>query len=215
MDIQKIRVMLVDDHPMIRQGLTNLLEMESDLEVCCEAEGAASAISAFSNFHPDLLIIDLSLKEGSGLELIKAIRSMDPGVKMLVLSHFDEELYAERVLAAGAGGYVNKQEASSEIVGAIRKVMGGNTYISARMEERMLERGHAASSERGLQTLSDREMEVFELIGQGIGTKEIADRLYISTKTVETHRDHIRIKLGLKSGRNVTVFAVHWSVNNS
>ena len=211
----KTRVMLVDDHPMVRQGLATLLEMEHDLEICCEAEGAAEAVNALSKSNPDLAIVDLSLKEGSGLELIKAIRARNPEIVILVLSHYDEALFAERVLAAGARGYVNKQEAPKEIVGAIRKVLAGGAYLSKQTEERLIQKGPSASSRNGVEALSDREMDVFELIGEGLGTKEIADKLCISGKTVETHRDHIRTKLGLNSGREVALHAVRWSVENS
>jgi DNA-binding NarL/FixJ family response regulator len=215
MDDETTSVMLVDDHPIIRHSMTNLLEMEPDLKVCCQAEGAAPAVKAFNECHPDLAIIDLNLKEGSGLELIKTIHSMDPNVRILVLSHYDEDLYAERSLSAGAQGFVNKQEAPGEIIKAIRTVMAGGIYVSDAIKDRMFERGTEASSNGGIETLSDREMEVFEMIGQGVSTKGISDSLYISVKTVETHRDHIRTKLGLKSGRDVAVFAIRWAVENS
>lgn len=212
---QKSRVMLVDDHPMMRQGLANLLGAEFDMEVCCEAEGAAQALSEFNESKPDLVIVDLGLKEGSGLELIKTLRKNQRGFKILVLSHYDDILYAERALSAGAQGYLNKQEPPSEVLAAIRKVLSGETYLSQTMEDRLAVREPGSRTGNGVESLTDREMQVFELIGQGLSNKEIAEKLYISIKTVETHRDHIRAKFSLDSGRELNRRAVQWAVENS
>ena len=210
-----INIMIVDDHPMIIQGLRSLIETEPDMHVCCEAEGVSSALKVFSQLDCDLIIIDLSLKDGSGFELVRRMHTQNNNTHIIVLSHFDEELYAERCLAAGAEGYVSKQRASKDIIHAIRKVMSGEKYISEQLKAILFERGTTIDDAVGTNSLSTRELEVFELMGKGLKTKDIADQLCLSVKTIETHRDHIRLKLGLNNGHDVTIAAVHWFKDNS
>jgi DNA-binding NarL/FixJ family response regulator len=203
----------VDDHPVVRNGLRMLIDDEPDLIVCGEAGDADEAIRVLDAKKPDLVIVDLSLKGSSGLELIKRIKSRTTTSKMLVSSMFDESLYAERVLNAGALGYVSKQEAMEKVVEAIRCVLSGRVYLSAAMSDRMLHRlarDQKAPERSPVETLSDRELEVFELIGRGRTTAEIANQLHLSVKTVETHREKVKAKLGLKSAAELYQYAVRW-----
>jgi DNA-binding NarL/FixJ family response regulator len=205
------RILIVDDHPLVRTGLAQLIGDCPDLEVCGEAGDMAEALCRVDELQPDLVIIDLSLAGGSGLDLIEHIKARDNGTPMLVASMHDEALYAERVLAAGARGYVNKQEAQDRIIFAIRRVLGGKVYLSERMTERLLSGIDESSSEkRDIDTLSNRELQVFELIGQGASTSRIAERLNLSTKTIETHQAHIKRKLGLDSAHQLTQRAIRW-----
>ena len=193
----RARILIVDDHPVVRSGLRMLIDDEPDLFVCGEAGDADEAIRVLDAQKPDLVIVDLSLKGSSGLELIKRIKSRESGSKMLVSSMFDESLYAERVLNAGALGYVSKQEAMEKVIEAIRCVLSGRVYLSAAMSDRMLHRltrDHQVPERSPVETLSDRELEVFEAIGRGRTTGEIAAHLHLSVKTVETHREKIKAK---------------------
>jgi DNA-binding NarL/FixJ family response regulator len=209
----RARILIVDDHPVVRNGLRMLIDDEPDLIVCGEAGDADEAIRALDAKKPDLVIVDLSLKGSSGLELIKRIKSRNSASKMLVSSMFDESLYAERVLNAGALGYVSKQEAMEKVIEAIRCVLSGRVYLSTAMSDRMLHRlarDQKAIERSPVETLSDRELEVFEMIGRGRTTAEIANQLHLSVKTVETHREKVKAKLGLKSAAELYQYAVRW-----
>jgi DNA-binding NarL/FixJ family response regulator len=214
----KTRILIVDDHPIVRQGLTLLIANEPDLEVCGEAADSGEAVRQLTASRPDLIVVDISLHSGNGIELIKQIRSRDPNVKMLVSSMHDESLFAERALRAGAMGYINKAEATDKVVEAIRQVIRGKIYLSPRMTERMLCR--AIGTEESLDhspidSLSDRELEVFELIGQGLTTRQIANKLHLSPKTVETYRENIKSKLNLANATELTRHAVQWTLENN
>lgn len=210
---ERARILIVDDHPLVRSGLRVLIDDEPDLQVCGEAADADEAIRMLDAHKPDLLIVDLSLKESSGLDLIKRVHLRNPEVKILVSSMFDESLYAERVLNAGALGYVHKQEAMEKVIEAIRCVLYGRVYLSTAMSDRMLHRltsKQQAANQSPVETLSDRELEVFELIGRGRSTSDIARQLHLSVKTVETHREKIKVKFNLKTGSELHQHAVRW-----
>jgi len=209
----KKRLLIVDDHPMMRQGLAQLINNEPDLAVCWEADNAGQAIDVASQSQPDLVLADISLPDKSGLELIKDIHALRPGTLILVVSMHDETLYAERVLRAGARGYIMKQEGGKKLMAAIRKVLAGQIYVSEKMSARILEffSGHRAEAASPIEKLSDREFEVFQLIGRGKGTREIADYLHLSIKTVEVHRGKIKEKLKLKSATDLVREAVRWT----
>ena len=207
------RILIVDDHPLVRTGFAQLIGDTHDLEVCGEAGSMSDGLERATSLKPDLAIIDLSLAGGSGLDLIEHIKAHDPDILMLVASMHDEELYAERVLAAGARGYVNKQEAQDKIIRAIRQVLSGKIYLSNRMTERMISGLVDGKSEkRDIEALSNRELQVFELIGQGISTSKMAEHLHLSVKTIETHQAHIKKKLGLSSAHELTHRAVRWVI---
>ena len=211
---RKHRVFLVDDHPVTREGLARLINHEPDLEVCGEASTAARAVPEIEWSQPDLVIIDVSLTKGaSGLELIKDLAARHAKLPMLTFSTHDESLYAERALRAGARGYVMKQEPTDSIMQAIRKVLDGEIYLSRAMSERLLHklvRPHAAPVNSEVERLSDRELEVFRLLGQGHGTRMIAKELHLSVSTVESHRAHIKDKLHLNSAPALVRHAVEW-----
>jgi len=204
-------IVIVDDHPIMREGLVKLLAQESDLRVCGQYEDAARAFEAISKARPDIVLVDLSLKGSSGLELIKNIRAQFPNVLILVLSMHDEALYAERVLRAGAAGYVMKQEATERILFAIRHVLNGGIYLSERMSTRFMHQlvgGRVLAGGSSVERLSDRELEVFGLIGQGRGTRQIAEQLHLSVKTIESHRAHIKEKLNLRNATELVHRAI-------
>jgi DNA-binding NarL/FixJ family response regulator len=205
------RILIVDDHPLVRSGFAQLIGDCPDLEVCGEAGDMAEALAQIETTRPDLAIIDLSLAGGSGLDLIERIKSQDKDILMLVASMHDETLYAERVLAAGARGYINKQEAQDSIIRAIRQVLAGRVYLSQQMTDRLLSGMVDVNDEkRDIDSLSNRELQVFELIGQGVSTSRIAEQLNLSTKTIETHQAHIKKKLGLGSAHQLTQRAIRW-----
>lgn len=207
------RILIVDDHPVVRQGVRHMLEQEPDLRVCAEAESAGEALQALQKQKPDLAIVDISLKGTDGLELTKWIRAQDEDLPILVLSMHDESLYAERVLRAGAHGYLMKAEVGDKIIAAVRKVLAGEIYLSEKVGQSIL---HEVSGRGGpldespIRNLSDRELEVFRLIGQGHGTREIANLLHLSVKTIETYRAHIKEKLGLTSATQLVRYAAQW-----
>ena len=205
------RILIVDDHPMIREGLRTLISREPDLAVCGEAETAGQALDAIANLKPDLVLADISLPGRNGVELIKDIRSLQPGVLILVISMHDESLYAERVLRAGARGYIMKQESGPTMIQAIRQVLAGRIYLSGKMSARILEdvAGKRAKTSP-IERLSDREFEIFQLIGQGKSTVQIAEELHLSTKTVEAHRAHVKAKLDLKTMPELISFSSRW-----
>jgi DNA-binding NarL/FixJ family response regulator len=212
----KSRIFLVDDHPIVRQGLALLINREPDLIICGEADGAPSALQAIPNVLPDLLVLDISLDGPDGLELLKAIRIKDPILPVLVLSMHDESSYAERSLRAGANGYIMKQEATEKVLVAIRRILEGKVYLSERLTNKMLEQfvhGPGSSKSDPLGTLSDRELEVYRLIGAGRGTRQIADELNVSIKTVESYQAHIKEKLGLRNARELVQHAIAGSLS--
>ncbi|MEQ1748438.1 MAG: response regulator transcription factor [Prosthecobacter sp.] len=207
------RLLLVDDHPIMRHGLAQLIRSEEGLEVCAEAGNARDGLTAVGQFNPDLVVIDLTLPDKNGLELLKDIQALYPGTLCLVLSMHDEALYGERALRAGARGYIMKEAAADHLITAVRKVLGGGIYVSDGMASRMLEQvsGHRQkASVAAIDTLTDRELEVLEMIGQGIATKLIGERLNISTRTVEAHRAHIKDKLSITDGAALVRYAVQW-----
>jgi len=205
------KILIVDDHPLVRAGFAQLIGDCPDLEVCGEAADMSEALKQVDATAPDLAIIDLSLAGGSGLDLIERIKCRNSKLLMLVASMHDETLYAERVLAAGARGYINKQEAQDRIIHAIRQVLGGKVYLSQNMTERLLNGlVDANNGRRDIDSLSNRELQVFELIGQGVSTSQMAEQLNLSTKTIETHQAHIKKKLGLGSAHELTQRAIRW-----
>lgn len=208
------RVMIIDDHPLMRKGLAMSLEGEMDLEVCAQASNAEDGLDLLEDVDPDLIIVDISLPGISGLEMIKHVHTVKPDLDVLVVSRHDEALYAERVIRAGARGYVMKLEASDVIVQAVHRVLEGGIYVSDEINERLLmsmaSGGRDKFSKSPLQVLSDRELEVFELTGQGLATREIADRLHLSVKTVESYRARIKNKLNLSGAAELMRHAVRW-----
>lgn len=207
------RILVVDDHPIVRQGLVQLVAGEPDLSVCGEATDAEEALSLVRELQPDLAVVDISLEGTSGLELLKRLKTHHPGLPVLVVSMHDESLYAERALRAGARGYIMKHEAITTLQSAIRRVASGGIFLSDRMTERLVEKAagrHVGGGSSGVESLSDRELEVFELIGRGLRTSEIAQQLCLSVKTIETYRAKIKEKLHLKSGAELVQHAVSW-----
>jgi DNA-binding NarL/FixJ family response regulator len=215
---RRTRIVLVDDHEIVRFCTTRLIEAEPDLDVCGEAADAPSAWELIQSVEPDVAIIDLSLKQGSGLDLVRKVRHACPSILMIVCSMHDETLYAPRVLRAGARGYVGKQQSAELLVAAIRQVLAGRLFLSQRMTERLLERATGLAMDEEptqLQSLSDRELQVFELIGEGLTMREVGSRLSISPKTVEFHRERIRDKLQVPSNTELTRQAMSWVVEQS
>lgn len=207
------RVMIVDDHPVVRRGVAGMINQEPDLQVSAEAENFSQAIAFVQQAQPDLIIIDLTLKDVGGMELIKQLKAMAPTLPSLVLSMHDEMIYAERVLRAGAKGYIMKHEGTDKLITAIRAVLKGGIYLSERMASRLIGQMMGTKLERihsPLGQLSDRELEVFELLGRGLGTRQIAERLCVSIKTVESHREHIKAKLQLKNANQLVQHAIQW-----
>jgi len=205
------RIMIVDDHPLVRTGFAQLISDTPDLEVCAEAGDMASALKQIDAVKPELAVIDLTLAGGSGLDLIEHIKARNSNILMLVASMHDESLYAQRVLSAGARGYINKQEAQEKIIQAIRQVLSGKVYLSERMTEKMLNNMISSTDEKqGIEALSNRELQVFEMIGQGIAPGKMAKQLNLSVKTIETHQAHIKKKLGLTSAHELTHRAIRW-----
>ncbi len=210
----KRKVLIVDDHPILRKGLTLLINQEPDLFVCAEAENAQMALESLDNVVPDMAIVDISLPGIDGIELIKELRLRHKEMPVLVVSMHDEALYAERSLRAGARGYIMKQEALEKVLVAIRKVLEGEIFVSERITTKMLEKfvsveglSQAASP---IDLLSNRELTVFRLIGQGHKTRQIAERLHLSIKTVESYRAHIKEKLKLGDGTDLLKYAIQW-----
>jgi len=207
------RILILDDHPMMREGLAQLIGNEPDLVVCGEAENANEAIDKINDLKPDLLLADITLPGKNGLELIKDVQALQPGLAVLVISMHDESLYTERVLRAGGRGYIMKQEGGRKLMLAIRQVLSGQIYVSEKMSAKILEtfsgrRGDAAGSP--VEKLTDREFEVFQLIGEGKATKEIAAHLRLSAKTVEVHRLNIKRKLNVHTAAELIRYAVRW-----
>jgi DNA-binding NarL/FixJ family response regulator len=214
----RARVLIVDDHPAVREALALRVERQSDLEVCGEAADMSAALRLVAATRPDVSLVDISLKAGSGIDLIKRIKDRNAHVRILVWSMHSEALYAERALRAGALGYVNKDQATDRIVEAVRRVLAGKVYLSEATAERLLQRAVGGARDEAtrspLDVLADRELEVFRLIGEGVKTAEIAERLHLSVKTVETYRDRIRQKLGLADGTRLAHYATQWVLEN-
>jgi len=213
----KSKIIIIDDHPIMRRGLAELISLQPDLEVCAEADDIKTALELIKRHQPDIAMIDLSLKNESGLELIKDIGLRFPKVLMLVLSMHDEIFYAERVLRAGAKGYIMKQQATSQVMLAIRKILAGEVYLSDAMSSKVLQNITGKKTQNSgspIERLSDRELEVFRMIGTGLGTRQIAERLSRSVKTVETYREHIKLKLGLKDSSELVQNAIQWLQTN-
>ena len=209
----KTNILIVDDHPIVRQGLAELVNQENDLEVCGQAKDAHQAMKAVKELKPDMAIVDISLKETSGMELIKDLNAQNPNLPVLVLSMHDESLYAERALRAGARGYIMKAEATEKVIMAIRKILSGEVYISDKMASKMMRKLVGSNTEINaspVECLSDRELEVFQLIGKGFGTRQISERLYLSIKTIETYRAHIKEKLNLADAAELLQYAIQW-----
>ena len=211
---EKIRVVVVDDHPMVRQMLKHMIGQQADMTVCGEADSIQEALGIIETTRPDIAVVDITLKGSSGLELIKNLKAQDIDVPVLVLSMHDEELYAERAIRAGARGYITKTEDSEEIMVAIRKVLAGGVYASETFTAQLLSSLSTTGKQKQgsvLSQLSDRELEVFHLIGQGRTTNEIAMTLNLGAKTVDTYRTRIKEKLGLKNATELHHRAVHWA----
>jgi DNA-binding NarL/FixJ family response regulator len=207
------RVLIVDDHPLLRKGVGQLIDQEKDLMVVGEAEDANKAITAIENTKPDVALIDITLNGSSGIELLKNIKVRFPKLKMLVLSMHDESVYAHRALRAGASGYIMKQEGPEKVLTALRKVLKGEVYLSEHLGNRILHtlvNGRAALPISPVEELSDRELEVFSLIGLGHGTRPIAEKLHLSIKTIESHRAHIKEKLNLQNATELVHHAIQW-----
>lgn len=211
---EQIRVLLVDDHPIVRQGVRMMITQEADMSVCGEAESAEEAMATMIETDPDVAIVDLALRGSSGLELIKDAKIRCPEVVILVLSMRDEAFYAYRVLRAGARGYITKEEGSDRIIEGVRAVFDGGIYLSEGLASKMIGAyviGTADSEAPLEESLSDRELEVFELIGSGLTTRQIALKLHRSVKTIESHREHIKAKLGLSNANELLTHAVQWT----
>ena len=210
----KSRVFLVEDHAVVCEGLAFLIGGEGDLSVCGSAKSLPEAMPLIRELRPDVVVVDITLGDGNGLELIETIHNHDPNLPILTLSMHDESIYGERALRAGAKGYIMKSEASDKLRAAIRKVLAGEMYVSDKMAARMVHKLvnlRLPETPSRLDALSDREFQVFRMIAEGVGPTEIAGRLNVSVKTVETHREHIKEKLELKTGEELKRFAIQWS----
>ena len=213
-DANRKRILIIDDHPMMREGLALLIQNEPDLRVSAQAGNGAEALSAIALELPELILADISLPDRNGLELIKDIQALHPGVPILVVSMHDESLYAERVLRAGGRGYIMKQEGGKKLMQAIRQVLDGRIYVSEKMSARIIElfSGHRSQAAHSvMERLTDREFEVFQLIGAGQASRNIARHLHLSVKTVEAHRANIKKKLELQNGADLVRYAIRWT----
>lgn len=212
-----LRIAIIDDHPVTRKGLATVIACEPDMEVCGEAEDIGEALKVIRETCPDLAIVDVSLKTGNGIDLVARLRELENPVQALVCSMYEESLYADRALRAGAMGYINKDAGTDTIVSAIRRIVSGKVYLSPEMSERMLHRmvlGKKGVQDSPLEMLSDRELEAFQLMGHGLTTAQIADRMCLSPKTVETYRARVKEKLGIDSISELTRQAAQWVIEN-
>lgn len=212
------KVLIIDDHPIVRQGLAQLINQESDFSVCGDAGDIPQALNVIENSHPDIVIIDLSLGFTSGIRLIEDLSQNIPGLPILTFSMHDESIYAERCLKAGARGYLMKQESPEMVITALRKILNGNIHISSKVGSKLLHKfvsRNTATSDSPVDLLSNRELEVFRLVGQGLKTKKIARELNLSTKTIETYIDHIKKKLNFDDTRSMFMHAVQWNMSDS
>ncbi len=214
---QKHKILLVDDHPLVREWLANLINQQKDLQICGEAANSSEALELTGTLKPDIVIVDISLEGGSGIELIKNIKVLYPGVLMIVLSMHDETLYAERALRAGARGYIMKREATKKVLQAIHNVLEGKLYVSERMNAVMAEKfvdRKPLTGDSPVEHLSDRELEVFQLMGRGFSTRQIADELHVSFKTVQAFHARIKEKLNLTNATELLREAIRWHENH-
>jgi DNA-binding NarL/FixJ family response regulator len=214
----KRKVLIVDDHPIVRQGLRLMIDEEPDLKVCGEAQSEREARIAIRDLEPDIVIVDISLAQGDGLELVRDVHAHHPNLPMLVLSMHDELIYAERLLAAGASGYIMKQAASDQLLVALRKVLAGERYVSESLAENLGRARGADARPKGddpIERLSNRELQVLSLIGRGQSSREAADRLGLSIKTVETHRQSLKRKLNLATNAQLLQYAINWYATRS
>jgi len=213
----KIKVMVVDDHPIVRQGLSQMINLEEDMVFAGEAGNSVEAMKNIEKIKPDLVLVDISLKGTSGLELTKTILNSYPKTLILIVSMYDESLYVERALRAGAKGYMMKQEATDNVITAIRKVLSGEIYVSEKMRDNLVNKFIAGGPTTTAvpESLSDRELEVLQLVGQGFSTRQIADELHVSVKTIESHYANIKNKLDLKSSHELIQYAVKWCLSEN
>lgn len=215
MTAKATRIFIVDDHPLVRDGLALLIGSERDLQICGSAGTMREALQQISKAPPDVLVMDLSLKDGLGLDLIKTVKERYPQVRILVVSAYDENLYAERALRSGALGYVNKQECESMLLKAIRNVQAGRRHVSDEILQRLVNQALGGNDgEDPVSTLTDREFEVYRLIGRGVTTGDIAKQLHVSSHTVDSHREKIRHKLGVKNGHELMQHAMRWIIDH-
>jgi len=215
-EMKSVRIMIVDDHPIVRQGLAGLVNEDKLLSVCCEAEDSGQALQNFNEYKPDFIILDISLRGIDGIELTKMFLNQDSTVSILIMSMHDETIYAERALRAGAKGYIMKQEGTENVIEAIHRILSGEIYLSKKMNTTIIHNyitGTSNNTFSPLQKLTDREIGIFELIGQGFGTKKISEMLHLSVKTVETHKENIKHKMNLKNSISLVLHATQWVEN--
>lgn len=215
-DENKMQILIVDDHPVVRDGLTTIINHEQDLNVCGEADNAQHALKAVDELKPDLVVIDISLKDSDGIELTKSIKARHPNLLVIVLSVHDESVYAERALLAGAKAYLMKDAVSENVVKAIRTVLSGEIYVSNTISKKFLHKiaqDKAGTAKTPIESLSDREFEIFRLIGEGLKASQIARQLHLSIKTIETYRSRIKEKLNLPNAAELLQYAIKWAKN--
>jgi len=211
----RVSIAIVDDHPLVREGLSARISAQPDMEVCGEADDIESALELVVTKRPSLVIVDIALRDGHGIDLIKRIVAAGVHTRMLVVSAYDESLFAERALRAGALGYINKQELQGKVVEALRTVLRGERYLSSAMAQRLIAQAIGSkAAQGGTEALTDRELQIFQLVGRGKSTREIAHELNVSVHTIDSHREHIRAKLNLRSGTELIQRAVQWHIEN-
>ncbi len=211
----RLTIAIVDDHPLVREGLAARISAQADMEVCGEADDIESAMEMIVATRPALVIVDIALRDGHGIDLIKRIVAAGINTRMLVVSAYDESLFAERALRAGALGYINKQELQGKVVEALRTVLRGERYLSTAMAQRLIAQAIGSKAAAGgMEALTDRELQIFQLVGRGKSTREIANELNVSVHTIDSHREHIRAKLDLRSGTELIQRAVQWHIEN-
>ncbi len=214
---QDYQILIIDDHALIRRGMSALIALTEGLAICGEAETMKQGLQQIRDLKPDLVVVDLTLPEGSGMEVIKHINATRPHLKILVCTMHDEKIYAERCLKAGAHGFINKEAASDQVVLAIQTILSGQPYLSEELKNRLLNRMVRGQqpNQTPLDSLTDRELEVLELLGQGLGTREIGTKLHLSHKTIESYREKIKAKLSLKNAAELTHFAIQWRLDEN
>jgi len=211
----RLSIAIVDDHPLVREGLAARISAQPDMEVCGEADDIESAMDLVVARRPALVIVDIALRDGHGIDLIKRIVAAGINTRMLVVSAYDESLFAERALRAGALGYINKQELQGKVVEALRTVLRGERYLSSAMAQRLIAQAIGSKAAAGgMEALTDRELQIFQLVGRGKSTREIANELNVSVHTIDSHREHIRSKLDLRTGTELIQRAVQWHIEN-
>ena len=211
----RVTIAIVDDHPLVREGLAARIAAQPDMEVCGEAADIESALELVVSRRPALVIVDIALRDGHGIDLIKRIVAAGVTTRMLVVSAYDESFFAERVLRAGALGYINKQELQGKVIEAMRTVLRGERYLSSAMAQRLIAQAIGSKvAQGGTEALTDRELQIFQLIGRGKSTRDIAQELNVSVHTIDSHREHIRSKLDLRNGTELIQRAVQWHIEN-